>query len=176
MKYICLIFFVIETCLLSAQKQTIYHKQLTLPDTFTNRKVGPCFLSSHKVGNLPWNDLDYVITSEYVGKDDTIWPIYPSTPRVWKIRNIDLFNQDKLVLMLEHFGSIASVSYLVFGWNNGRWQFLYNDIFAHYELKSPSVEIEIVDFNRIICKNYNKKELIEYDLTTKTEKRTEIKE
>lgn len=166
-----LIVFVVGSTFLSAQTNNGNLLGINM-DTFTNRIMGPFRVSIQKKNTLTIGEDPYLILSELAGSVDTIWPRGLHT-RMKLIKNIQLFNDDKLILVFESTGK--TVRYLALEWNDNHWVILLHSVIVPIFPPAPAVEVELLDFNKVIYTHY-KKELIEYDLDKKTEKRTPIKE
>lgn len=182
MRYIFLIFIFFIKSTLVAQESSAFALRQTLNlsvDTFEHQKLGAFEISVKRREYFDWRNDQYIISSKYGEKTDTLWPRKTYSLRDVKVsyvKNVWLFEQNKLVMIM--LSTSRDVVYFLYKWNGDFWDLAdaryMGVVFRGYN--NPDMSVQAINYNKLIATQGNKKELIEYDLTTKTEKRTEIKE
>lgn len=182
MRFLFSFFYLSITGILNAQDSLAYVPRQTLDlcaDTCENQKLGAFEISIKRRDRSSWGEDHRIVLSRYNEKTDTLWPRKTNLMRyrdMWYVKNMWLFEKETLIMIMMDTG--GGTIYMAYKWKGHFWDLtsahLVGTVLIGYN--SSDITIQAINYNRLVAIQGNKKELIEYDLTAKTEKRTEIKE
>lgn len=112
------------------------------------------------------------VLSKYNNKIDTVWQNSKGLVPIDYIHTMKIFDQDKFVLI---YSTYSAYIYLLKKWEEGKWV----PVMTHFIIGSPPsmpASIEVVNYNTLKVRQNNVTELIDYDMTLKTQNRRIIQE